>query len=62
MPCRAGEHSRLTDEAADRLQALPNMRLAVLPEAAHNVMTDNPLAFRRVVSEFLSMLGPNTRL
>jgi pimeloyl-ACP methyl ester carboxylesterase len=59
---RAGEHSHLTDEAADRLQALPNVRLTVLPEAAHNVMTDNPPAFRRVVSEFLSMLGPNTRL
>jgi esterase len=52
---RASEHSHLVDEAADRLQALPNVRLVVVPTAAHNVMTDNPLAFRQEVANFLGV-------
>jgi pimeloyl-ACP methyl ester carboxylesterase len=50
---RAGEHSHLADEAAQRLRELPNIRLVVVPDAAHNVMSDNPLGFSRVVGDFL---------
>ena len=39
----APEHSHLADEAAERLQALPNVELVVVPNATHNVMTDNPV-------------------
>lgn len=53
---RAGENSHLTDQAAERLQRLPNVRLQVVPHAAHNVMTDQPLAFRRAVGDFLAHL------
>lgn len=53
---RAGEHSHLADEAAERLRALPNVRLVVVPTATHNVMTDNPLAFRQQVGDFLAHL------
>ena len=51
---RAGGRSHLSDEAAKRLQALPSVRLVVVPEAGHNVMSDDPLAFRRAVGDFLS--------
>ena len=54
---RAGEHSHLTDEAADRLRTLPNTRIVVVPDAAHNVMSDNPLVFRREVADFLEVIG-----
>jgi pimeloyl-ACP methyl ester carboxylesterase len=54
---RAGEHSHLSDEAAERVQMLPNVRLVVVPDSRHNVMRDNPIAFRRVVAEFLSSVG-----
>lgn len=54
---RAGEHSHLSDEAAERLQTLPNVRLVVVPDAAHNVMGDNPHVFKREVSQFLSAGG-----
>jgi pimeloyl-ACP methyl ester carboxylesterase len=50
---RAGEHSHLADEAAERLQSLPNVQLVVIPDAAHNVMSDNPIAFNREVGRFL---------
>jgi esterase len=53
---RAGEHSHLSDDAAERLQALPCVRLVVVPEAGHNVMGDNPHVFSREVSEFLKGL------
>jgi pimeloyl-ACP methyl ester carboxylesterase len=53
---RAGEQSHLSDEAAERLQMLPNVRL-VVPDSRHNVMRDNPIAFRRMVAEFLSSVG-----
>lgn len=51
---RAGEHSHLTDEAAERLRLLPNLHMVEVAGAAHNVMSDEPLAFRREVGEFLS--------
>lgn len=50
---RAGERSHLSDEAADRLHALPHVRMVVVPDAAHNVMGDNPLVFNREVLAFL---------
>ena len=50
---RAGEHSHLADEAAERLQALPNVELVVVPNATHNVMTDNPVVLQREVGHFL---------
>jgi pimeloyl-ACP methyl ester carboxylesterase len=53
---RAGEHSHLADEAASRLQSLPNLRLVVVDNAAHNVMSDNPVAFNRAVGRFLRHL------
>ena len=36
------------------LHALPNVRLIVVPETGHNVMSVDPLAFRRAVGDFLS--------
>jgi pimeloyl-ACP methyl ester carboxylesterase len=50
---RASRHSHLSEEAAERLCALPNVRMVVVPEAGHNVMTDNPLAFTREVRIFV---------
>jgi pimeloyl-ACP methyl ester carboxylesterase len=54
---RAGDHSHLSDEAADRLRTLPNVRLVVVPDAAHNVMSDNPSGFRREVAGFLESVN-----
>jgi pimeloyl-ACP methyl ester carboxylesterase len=51
---RAGEHSHLAEEAAERLRALPRVRLVVVPAASHNVMSDDPLAFTREVADFLA--------
>jgi pimeloyl-ACP methyl ester carboxylesterase len=59
---RAGEHSHLADEAADRLQALPNIQLKVVPDAAHNVMSDNPVVFNQEVGKFLSDLEFRTEM
>jgi pimeloyl-ACP methyl ester carboxylesterase len=50
---RASEHSHLADEAANRLQSMPNIQLVVVADAAHNVMSDNPVAFNREVGDFL---------
>jgi pimeloyl-ACP methyl ester carboxylesterase len=50
---RAGEHTHLADEAANRLQSMPNVSLVVVADAAHNVMSDNPVAFNREVGNFL---------
>jgi pimeloyl-ACP methyl ester carboxylesterase len=58
---RAGEHSHLAEEAATRLKALPNVQLVVVDDAAHNVMSDNPLAFNREVGKFLSNLTAAAR-
>jgi pimeloyl-ACP methyl ester carboxylesterase len=32
---------------------LQNGRLAVVPQASHSVMTDNPEGFRKAVTEFV---------
>ncbi len=53
---RASRHSHLSEEAAERLRSLPNVRMVVVPEAGHNVMTDNPLQFTREVGEFVAGL------
>jgi esterase len=50
---RAGERSHLTDSAAERLRELPTVRFVVVPNAAHNVMSDNPVVFFREVNTFL---------
>ena len=50
----AGRRSHLSDLARERLLTLPNVQLAVVPEAGHNVMSDDPLTFTRTVREFLS--------
>jgi pimeloyl-ACP methyl ester carboxylesterase len=49
------EHGHLSDAAAERLRVLPNVRLAVVPAATHNVMTDNPIPFRHEVGHFLAI-------
>jgi pimeloyl-ACP methyl ester carboxylesterase len=51
---RATEHSHLTAEAAERLRAIPHVRMVEVANSAHNVMGDNPLAFNRAVAEWLS--------
>jgi pimeloyl-ACP methyl ester carboxylesterase len=53
---RASRHSHLSEEAAERLRSLPNVRMVVVPEAGHNIMTDNPLAFTREVRAFVETL------
>ncbi len=49
---RASRQSHLSEEAAERLRTLPHVQLVVVPEAGHNVMTDNPLVFTREVRDF----------
>ena len=51
---RAGERSHLTDEAAERVRAVPGVQIVVVPNAGHNVMGDNPQAFRREIDQFLA--------
>jgi len=51
---RAGENSHVTDEALARLQALPHIPIVEVPNAAHNVMGDNPEGFSQEVRHFLS--------
>jgi pimeloyl-ACP methyl ester carboxylesterase len=58
---RAGQHSHLAAEAAERLAALPNVHVVVVPAAAHNVMSDNPLAFKDEVGTFLAAAISRTR-
>jgi len=53
---RAGDHSHLSEEATDRLRTLPNVRLVVVPDATHNVMSDNPQGFRCEVAGFLASI------
>jgi pimeloyl-ACP methyl ester carboxylesterase len=50
---RAGESSHVTPEAMQRLRSLPNVKLVEVPDAAHNVMGDNPAGFSREVRTFL---------
>jgi pimeloyl-ACP methyl ester carboxylesterase len=51
---RASDHSHLIDAAAERLHGLSNVRLRVVSDAGHNVMTDNPRDFTRAVHEFVA--------
>jgi pimeloyl-ACP methyl ester carboxylesterase len=51
---RASDHSHLIDAAAERLQELSNVRLVVVSDAGHNVMTDNPRDFTRAVRELVA--------
>jgi pimeloyl-ACP methyl ester carboxylesterase len=60
LPCptlvvRGAASDILSADVADRMveEVLPNGRLAVIPQAAHSVATDNPEAFERAVSEFV---------
>jgi pimeloyl-ACP methyl ester carboxylesterase len=53
---RAGRRSHLSEAARERLLTLPNVRLVVVPEAGHNVMSEDPITFTRTVREFLSTL------
>ncbi len=45
----------LAPEIADRMvdEVLPNGKLAVVPQAGHSVMTDNPEGFRDAVAGFV---------
>jgi pimeloyl-ACP methyl ester carboxylesterase len=45
----------MSPEVADKMadEVLPKGTLAVVPQAAHSVMTDNPEGFNRVVSAFV---------
>ncbi len=54
---RAGEDSHVTPESVERLQSLPNLKLVEVPQAAHNVMGDNPVGFSREVRSFLESNG-----
>jgi pimeloyl-ACP methyl ester carboxylesterase len=51
---RGSESDILTDEIAKKmLEALPSARLAVVPNAGHTVPGDQPVAFQRLLREFL---------
>jgi esterase len=51
---RASHHSHVSDAAASELSRLsPRVQLEVIPNTQHNVMGDNPHAFREAVSRFL---------
>ena len=45
----------LSPETADKMveETLPNGRLAIVPQAGHSVMTDNPDGFREAVTDFI---------
>ena len=47
----------MSADVADRMvdDVLPNGRLAIVPQAGHSVMTDNPDAFAKAVGEFVLM-------
>jgi len=60
IPCptlvvRGAASDILSPEIADRMvdDVLPNGRLAVVPRAAHSVMTDNPAGFAEAVAGFV---------
>jgi len=58
LPCptlvvRGAASDVLSPETADRMvEVIPRAELAVIPQAAHSVMTDNPEAFVAAVSRF----------
>ena len=60
VPCatlvvRGAASDILSPETADKMvdDVLRSGRLAIVPQAAHSVMTDNPKAFEEVVCEFV---------
>jgi pimeloyl-ACP methyl ester carboxylesterase len=60
IPCptlvvRGAASDILSPEVADRMvdDVLQNGRLAIVPQAGHSVMTDNPQGFREAVSAFV---------
>ncbi|MGH0030167.1 MAG: alpha/beta fold hydrolase [Myxococcota bacterium] len=60
LPCptlvvRGAASDILSPETADRMvdEVLQNGRLAVVPQAGHSVMTDNPDGFRDAVADFV---------
>lgn len=60
IPCptlvvRGAASDILSPEIADRMvdEVLPNGRLAVVPQAAHSVATDNPKGFEEAVAAFV---------
>jgi 3-oxoadipate enol-lactonase len=60
LPCpalvvRGAASDILSPEVADRMvdDVLPNGRLAVVPQAGHSVMTDNPQGFNDAVASFV---------
>jgi pimeloyl-ACP methyl ester carboxylesterase len=60
IPCptllvRGAASDVLGPEVADRMveEVLPNGQLAVVPQAGHSVMTDNPEGFREAVASFV---------
>ncbi len=60
LPCpalvvRGAASDILSPEVADRMvdEVIPNARLAVVPQAGHSVMTDNPRGFNEAVCAFV---------
>jgi pimeloyl-ACP methyl ester carboxylesterase len=60
IPCatlvvRGAASDILSPDTADKMvdEVLQNGRLAIVPQAAHSVMTDNPKAFEEAVCEFV---------
>ena len=59
VPCptlvvRGAASDVLSPETADKMEAvLPKGSLAVVPQASHSVMTDNPEGFRDAVTQFV---------
>jgi pimeloyl-ACP methyl ester carboxylesterase len=60
IPCptlvvRGAASDVMSPEVADRMvdEVLPNGKLAVVPQAAHSVMTDNPEGFNQAVCAFV---------
>lgn len=55
---KGGESDILSEQSATKLQhAIPGSHLAVVPEAGHSVMGDNPTAFVAAAREFFQALG-----
>jgi pimeloyl-ACP methyl ester carboxylesterase len=53
----AGENSHVTPEALGQLRTLSNVSVVEVPDAAHNVMGDNPVGFSREIRAFLASHG-----